>query len=143
MLDKAGDVVHYKSGVKKGQVRTVKTNFIDHIRGIMNDVYKDPHDKIYTDTNTDEKRLLSLCKIARKHRCWDVVHTIEDIIKLRKTNKDLTTYYEGLKKHVWTDTSIIHPNYNHAIAATKRLTSSSPNMQNISNKSTETGTDGD
>lgn len=60
---------------------------------------------------------------------------LTNLQKYRSAAKNLSTYYEGMEKHIWTGKDdCIHPQYNHGIAVTKRLTSSKPNMQNVSNK---------
>lgn len=53
------------------------------------------------------------------------------LLKHRTLSKQLNTYVLGLGKHVIN--SKIHPNINHTTTATGRLSSSNPNVQNISN----------
>ena len=55
-----------------------------------------------------------------------------DILKFRKLNKDYTTYYVGYSDLVWPHDGCIHPQYNHSIANTGRLTHSAPNLGNVS-----------
>jgi len=52
----------------------------------------------------------------------------------RRIHKDLNTYYMGLLKLVWPTDSCLHGSINHCTTGTGRLSSSSPNMQNISGK---------
>jgi DNA polymerase I-like protein with 3'-5' exonuclease and polymerase domains len=70
------------------------------------------------------------------------VKFIDKVLEFRKLDKNFGTYYEGLEKHFWEASGSIemvkiHPKYNHNVTKTKRLSSSSPNMQNVSNKETQ------
>lgn len=56
---------------------------------------------------------------------------VEKILEYRKYFKLLTTYVEGLKNHIYPDGKI-HPKFNQALTTTGRLSSSDPNIQNIS-----------
>ena len=56
---------------------------------------------------------------------------IEKILEYRKYFKLISTYIEGLKPHVYEDGKI-HANFNQALTQTGRLSSSNPNLQNIS-----------
>ncbi|MDO5085801.1 MAG: DNA polymerase, partial [Erysipelotrichaceae bacterium] len=61
---------------------------------------------------------------------------IEDILLYRKYSKLYSTYAEGLKKYVGSDLKI-HTIYNQVQTATGRLSSTDPNLQNISVKDEE------
>ena len=56
---------------------------------------------------------------------------VEKIMEYRKYFKLITTYIDGLKPHIHKDGKI-HAHFNQALTATGRLSSSSPNLQNIS-----------
>ena len=56
---------------------------------------------------------------------------INKILEYRKYFKLLTTYVEGIKNHIYKDGKI-HAKFNQALTTTGRLSSSDPNMQNIS-----------
>ena len=56
---------------------------------------------------------------------------VDKILEYRKYFKLLTTYVDGLKVHVFDDGKI-HAKFNQALTATGRLSSSDPNLQNIS-----------
>jgi DNA polymerase I len=56
---------------------------------------------------------------------------IEDILTHRGLTKLLTTYVEALPKMVNPNTGRIHTSFNQALAATGRLSSNQPNLQNI------------
>ncbi len=56
---------------------------------------------------------------------------VNKIIEYRKYSKLISTYVEGLKNHIYKDHKI-HANFNQALTQTGRLSSSNPNLQNIS-----------
>ena len=56
---------------------------------------------------------------------------VNKILEYRKYFKLLTTYVEGLKNHIHEDGKI-HAKFNQALTTTGRLSSSEPNLQNIS-----------
>jgi len=66
----------------------------------------------------------------------EVVHVLTYLLEFRDLTKQLSTYVQGLSKHVIEHdlvTSVIHGRLNHTATATGRLSSTSPNLQNISN----------
>lgn len=56
---------------------------------------------------------------------------IEALLKYRELSKQLSTYVQGLSKHIIGD--FIHGKLNHTATVTGRLSSTNPNLQNISN----------
>ncbi|MCR5184775.1 MAG: DNA polymerase I [Bacilli bacterium] len=56
---------------------------------------------------------------------------VSKILEYRKYTKLLSTYIDGLKAHIHEDGKI-HAKFNQALTATGRLSSSDPNLQNIS-----------
>ena len=67
----------------------------------------------------------SLKEISHEHPI------IEKILEYRKYFKLVSTYVDGLKVHIRNDGKI-HAKFNQALTATGRLSSSDPNLQNIS-----------
>ncbi|MFV0382038.1 MAG: DNA polymerase I [Breznakia sp.] len=61
---------------------------------------------------------------------------IDELISYRKYQKINSTYAEGLQKHILADGKI-HTVFNQALAQTGRLSSSEPNLQNLSIKDEE------
>ena len=61
----------------------------------------------------------------------DVHPIIDCLLEYRKYAKLYSTYVQGLKKHIGADQRI-HTIFNQALAQTGRLSSSEPNLQNIS-----------
>ena len=66
-----------------------------------------------------------LDKVAAKH---PIVHKI---IEYRALKKLLTTYLTALPANINPETGKVHTNYNQTVTATGRISSSSPNLQNI------------
>ena len=64
-------------------------------------------------------------KIADRHP------VINLILEYRGLKKLLTTYVDSLPELIEKTTGKIHTSYNQAVAATGRLSSSNPNLQNI------------
>lgn len=60
----------------------------------------------------------------------DLHELVDFILVQRKLNKQLTTYFEGHLACA-TDEGYVHPQHNHTITRTGRLSSSGPNMQNV------------
>ena len=65
------------------------------------------------------------------YELYDKHPIIEKILEYRKYFKLITTYIDGLKPHIYSDGKI-HAHFNQALTATGRLSSSNPNLQNIS-----------
>jgi DNA polymerase I-like protein with 3'-5' exonuclease and polymerase domains len=59
------------------------------------------------------------------------ISIIKKLLKYRELSKQLSTYVQGLSKHIIGD--FIHGKLNHTATVTGRLSSTSPNLQNISN----------
>jgi DNA polymerase-1 len=66
-----------------------------------------------------------LIKLADKHPI------IDKVLEFRTLKKLLSTYVEALPKMINPGTGLIHTSYNQAVAATGRLSSNNPNLQNI------------
>ena len=156
-----GHFVRYKSGKKKGEIRTKKVKDKVQVFGLLTygatTCLSDM--KVCAETNNfssvNERALRSihtyltdwLAAAAWQRQALpghlqvnDACNFVELLLNYRSVHKDLGTYYTGLLNHVSEDQRI-HPSYNHAIAKTKRLTSSGPNFQNISNKNVSVGED--
>ncbi|PID95593.1 MAG: DNA polymerase I [Bacteroidetes bacterium] len=67
----------------------------------------------------------TLQKLSDKH---PVIH---EILEYRSVKKLLSTYVEALPKLINPNTGKIHTSFNQAVAATGRLSSNNPNLQNI------------
>jgi len=67
----------------------------------------------------------TLVKLVDKHPI------VNDVLEFRSLKKLLSTYVEALPKLMNQKTGKIHTSYNQAVAATGRLSSNNPNLQNI------------
>lgn len=56
---------------------------------------------------------------------------VQDILSFRQLQKLKSTYVDALPELINPDTGLIHTSYNQAVAATGRLSSTNPNLQNI------------
>jgi len=81
-----------------------------------------PIKKISTGWSTDVSVLTAL---ASEHELPELILEYRQVAKLQNT------YVETLPKLANPDTGLIHTSYNQAVAATGRLSSSDPNLQNI------------
>jgi len=118
-----GTPVVYKTGLRKGQEKTKKQKkgFV-----LTNRV---PRTLIPEDKKVGEKQLDDLRKSGSLSP--QVKRFIEHILNYRSLKKDLSTYILPYMDLTWSD-SRIHPQYNHTVTATGRLSSSNPNLQNVS-----------
>ena len=66
-----------------------------------------------------------LSRLADEHKI------IDDILSFREYRKLKSTYVDALPKMVMPSTGRIHTSYRQAVAATGRLSSDNPNLQNI------------
>lgn len=79
--------------------------------------------------STDDSVLTELVKRAPASEGAKLIH---NVLKYRELNKQLTTYFEGINSLVMPD-GMVHHNLNHCVTATGRLSSSEPNLQNVTN----------
>ena len=125
MFDKEGNILHYKSGPKVGKPRTKKGKKDVVIDWIYNPTGATPSSKkyFYKVGDAELKELSSS-------------HIVNYILKYRSLYKDLNTYYIGFAKLMWPHDDKIHGTINHCGTATGRLSSTKPNLQNLSGKDT-------
>lgn len=117
--DADGKPVLFKSGAKKGQVRFKNVKECVKVAGVgcmpllHHEMTKQGLYKLDDDT------------LAK----YTGIRTTR-IREYRRLSKELKTYVEGYKSYIW-PTGYIHPNFNTTQTATGRLSSSQPNMQNL------------
>lgn len=116
---KDGEHIVYKTGPKAGQPRYRKEERLFHIPRTNT-----PDPNWTTKKNGVYKVDDSVLK--------ELGHTL--LIEYRTLNKDLTTYYVGFSKLFWPHDDCIHGTINHTATGTGRLSSSNPNLQNLTNK---------
>jgi len=128
VLDSQGNPVRYKTGKKAGEIKTKRVTKEVRVPKLVSD-----------------KTVKTF-----KSRGWEMksgAHTLENVAKydeglgaklakevreLRDQSKSVNTYYQPYIKH--SIDGVIYPQYHHTVTATGRLSSSKPNMQNISGK---------
>jgi DNA polymerase I-like protein with 3'-5' exonuclease and polymerase domains len=116
----------YKSGATKEKLRTVVKQ---HMCQRLVDPLRGTETKAEGIFKTDESTLLSL-----KPKNVAAKQIISLVLARAKLEKKLGTYYYGIPKIIeeknWQG-NFIHPQLNHCVAETGRLSSSKPNGQNI------------
>lgn len=126
MLDEEGNPILFKSGTRKGLVRTKNVTIEVGCGGLYVPSTTKGANGSYPVGNDILKKL------------DDDTGLVENILRLREFKKQLSTYFEGYSQLVFPD-GCIHGSLNHCQTNTGRLSSSQPNLQNISNK--ESGND--
>ena len=106
LMDKTVDVKPFIKYVPDPEKVSAKTGQISVDDSVLNDMLKHTFDK-------------------------EAIRIIEGLLKYRELSKQLSTYVQGLSKHVMDE--FIHGKLNHTATVTGRLSSTNPNLQNISN----------
>lgn len=143
VLDSDGNKSIYKSGSRRGEVKTKKTTTKLRLDGLVPQHIRNHKYLKGKKLGTSSKVLQDLLLVLNEKpsTTWSGINVIiTEILEYRRLAKDFNTYFGTLEEHL-TDDGTLHATYNHSIAVTKRLTSSNPNFQNMSNKSG--ATDGD
>jgi len=125
VLDEEGKQVFYKSGAKKGQM---KTKIVDKVCKIEQGLFSPPA-KFKKGVNGYYPVGDEILK-----RLEDSSGFVDTLRKYRELSKQVGTYFEGYSALVWPHDSCIHGTLNHCQTNTGRLSSSNPNLQNINNK---------
>jgi DNA polymerase I-like protein with 3'-5' exonuclease and polymerase domains len=129
-----GGVVPRKVKIQKGFYKNGKAKFVNEtLNTTLKGLFK-PLEGASVGANgfysTDEATLKDLR--LREPSSTPAYSLLEDILAYREHAKQTSTYWEGITKLVFPDNRI-HPTFNHAVTVTGRLSSSAPNMQNITN----------
>lgn len=111
ICEKAGEVFNIASPKQLGEILFTKMNLDPKAKKTKTGQYQTGEDV--------------LAALAHKH---DIVN---DILDFRSLQKLKSTYVDALPEMVNPRTGRIHTSYNQAIAATGRLSSTNPNLQNI------------
>ena len=126
------EVVLIKSGKNKGQVRHkyVYDTYEAPQRCVPKEAWKLKKAHLY---QVDEKVLKTV-----KSSCKDEETRtfITNVLKYRELNKELSTYLVGYSNLAWPEDGMwyMHGRFNHTATDTGRLSSSKPNLQNVSGK---------
>lgn len=134
MLDPVtGEPIRYKTGDRAGEIRQRNVVSYKTIPKIFNPnkewATKKPG--IYS---VDEEVLLD---IKDRLGSVGVNDILETILNYRSLDKELNTYYLPYVKLQWPHDGCIHGKINHTATVTGRLSSTAPNLQNITNKDDE------
>lgn len=125
-----GEPVLYKSGPNKGlcrlRVKRQKFNISQAWSAEIKSYARPMKRGLFS---TDDETLNAIVNNSSSHI---IVEFCQKLLQYREMNKDLTTYYRALRG-LCVD-NLIHPNYNQCSTATGRLSSSTPNAQNLTKK---------
>ena len=124
-----GIQVCYKTGIRKGEPKT-KLIDIDHyfdqqaqskfkVLTKRTGIYS-VDDEVLNDILTGDTKLPAKLK-----------RLVELVLDYRKLFKDYSTYYVGIEKAIYSTDSCLHPQFNFVATYTGRLSSTSPNAQNL------------
>lgn len=122
MKDDDGEVVVFKSGKRKGEPRPKVIEDVLALEGVAPAKLKD--------VSEDSLRKL----LANRALHPQLKPVLEDLLGYRDLGKQAKTYYKGYAELTWPD-GYIHPNLNHAVTNTARLSCSAPNLQNAGHSS--------
>lgn len=123
-INKDGTPAVYKTGAKKGLPKCKNVTVSLKAKGLHKPKTV-PNEKGYHPVG--EKFLKAID---------DDSGLVEHLLKLREYKKQISTYFEGYQELVYPD-GCIHGTLNHCKTATGRLSSSSPNLQNVSGKESD------
>jgi hypothetical protein len=126
--DEEDNDIIYKTGKRAGEVKMKWETGDVLIEGLADETTK----AFFIKKGWETKGGASTLKHIQKYGSPEAKELALEIIEIRKINKSISTYFKP-----YIDFEIdgkIHPNYNHNITQTGRLSSSKPNMQNISGK---------
>src|SRR3990167_11012435 len=117
----------YKTGIHKGEP---KTKLIEVKTTIAPLVMK----KFAKDTKKEGVYIVddeALQKILEATKDREVTSFVSSLSEFRQVTKDYNTYYKGIEKAIYHTDSCLHPQFNFVATDTGRLSSSSPNAQNL------------
>ena len=127
-LNEEGEPEVYKTGKNKGEQKSKWETGSVLVTGLADQDTKN----FFLKKGWETKGGANTLKNIQKYGPDKAKELALEIIEIRKLNKSISTYFKP-----YIDFEIdgkIHPNYNHNITQTGRLSSSKPNMQNISGK---------
>lgn len=123
-----GSLYTYKTGKRKGEVKTKRVAITLHNKGfsvLIKEKWRTAKGSISTADDV-------LKEINSEH--FTTAPFIDLLLKHRNLTKQLNTYFVGYSSLTWPTDSCIHQGLNHTATATGRLSSSKPNLQNVTNK---------
>lgn len=138
MLDENGDPVLYKSGKKKGEVRTKLVTKEVPLPPLLNPAHITKTTALKNGWKLDDAVVDEIIMhLSAPHIYTNVEDTILEIAELLKQAKilakDLTAFYRPFIDLTWED-GCIHANFSHTATDTGRLSCNNPNIQQVSGK---------
>ena len=132
LADEEGNVLKYKSGKKKGEVKTKKVErvYVHPPMVLLTPRHYGAEEVSSGGWSVTEKVLTTL-----SHHD-DTKEMANLLLSLRLKQKELGTYVDGYLSRIWHD-GLLHPEYNMALTGTGRLSCSNPNLQNIKSRDDE------
>jgi hypothetical protein len=110
----------YKTGPKMGQTKYKLDKGEHRFSGVL------PVNVPVTEQTVDDDTLSSIRRLLPVY----TDQLVEVVLAKRKVDKQRITYFEGHDACIAPD-SAVHPQHNHTITRTGRLSSSAPNLQNV------------
>lgn len=127
-------VGYYKSGIKTGQVRYSIQKVEHTLPQLVAPPAKSETANSRKRDNEDKEYSVSEDTLSQLKHKKGVAKLISLVLEYRRLEKLRGTYLQGwadlLEAQGWKD-NVIHGNLNQAVAVTGRLTSTSPNLQNV------------
>jgi len=127
MLDDNNQIVYFKSGKKEGLPRLKNVKVTKHMEGLGCIAHQKWALKKEGFYSTNEEVIDNLLKKNGSKSTKVFLDALKDF---RMYSKDLNTYFLGYGRLVWPDGKI-HGNLNTVVTQTGRLSSSNPNLQNL------------
>lgn len=138
MKDENGETIRYKTGTKAGMPRTKKGTEIREYPPAFDStvltMYISKYGELPAQNKTTELYVVNdsvLSNIKKIIFGTGVLSLCDMVLEYRKLNKDISTYFKAYCALTWPDDGCIHHSLHHAVTATGRLSSASPNLQNV------------
>lgn len=119
------DILHLRDGIYELAGEEFNIQSPRQLGEILFDKLKISKDARRTKTKQYSTNEDVLSKLSDSHPI------VQKVLEFRMLRKLLSTYVEALPKLVNDKTGLLHTSYNQAVAATGRLSSNNPNLQNI------------
>jgi DNA polymerase I-like protein with 3'-5' exonuclease and polymerase domains len=136
MIDDDGNKIRFKSGIKKNMVRTKLVDREKEIPRVIKPRKEWANKEGYAVNNDILTELERAFKGSTDEVGLHVLKFIDLLQSYRALEKDAKTYYIGFANMVWPGGKI-HVHFNHATTNTGRLSSSAPNLQNVTTQEKE------
>ena len=135
ITDENGVPMRFKTGENKGKIKTKMSNKKVQVLGLVSEKTRN----IFSNKKWEKKSGADVLQhiIKYEDESTKASQLAKDILSLRNLAKSHSTYFKPYVSFAIHDT--IHPTYNHCVTQTGRLSSSKPNMQNISGKQASNG----